>query len=69
MIPRWVGRWPGNWVTRPVVELRRVVLRGVERLPVDLGPCNAQQAGLQADTGLAGLVTALEGEGLRHTDH
>ena len=36
---------------------------GVERLPIDLGPRNAQQAGLEADAGLAGLVTVLEGEG------
>ena len=65
MIPRWVGRWPGNEVTRPVVDLRSGLLLRNERLAVDLGPRNAKQTGLQTDSGLTGLVTALVGKGFR----
>ena len=63
MVPRGVKvsritRYPAG------VKLSSVLLRLIERLTVDLGPGDPKQSGLEADTSLSSLVTALEGEGL-----
>ena len=53
---------------KPRSEPRRVHLvarQGPDARPVDLGPRDTQQAGLQADAGLPGFVAVLEGEGFR----